>query len=110
MKAAHRIYFVSATFSEVAKEVIETSLCKSSDTVPTIIPPSPVEVVKGGSLFNVTPSLTDTNEEMWKTAIEAIKLKMATLPCVVFMANTEDPKSQELKDIAPKHCFWRCDT
>ena len=49
MRAAHRIYFVSATFSEVAKQVIETLLCKPTDDVPTIEPPSPVKVVKGGS-------------------------------------------------------------
>ena len=49
LRAAHRIYFVSATFSEVAKQVIETLLCKPTDDVPTIEPPSPVKVVKGGS-------------------------------------------------------------
>ena len=42
LKAAHRIYFVSATFSELAKEVIETLLCKSSDNIPTVVPPSAV--------------------------------------------------------------------
>ena len=72
MRLAYKIYFVSATFSEYAKEVLGELLCKGFDSIPVIAPPNPIEIVKGGSTFNLFPYLCDSAESMWKTALEEI--------------------------------------
>ena len=108
LQNAARIYFVSATFSEYAKELLGELLCKGFDNIPVIAPPNPIEIIKGGSAFNLFPFLCDSVESMWKTALEEIKAKAIKCPCVVFIAKHDAKRVKLLEALVDSRHFYNC--